>query len=90
MQVLHHNKDGLMCGTDEDEPDQRIDRQLPLAFRRHIELRYRSSNRTPNSGQHRRHAREVETVLGQQAVDLVEALVGSGFRPNSNTRSNAG
>ena len=39
MQVLDHDEDGLVVGAHEHDPDQRVDRQLPLAIRREVERR---------------------------------------------------
>ena len=88
MQVLDHEEDGLMLGAQERDLDQRVDCQLPLAIRRQVERRVAILERHRQQlGQQRHHARKVETVLGQEALDLVEALLDGVVRPELQTRS---
>jgi hypothetical protein len=82
VQVLDHEQDGLMLGAQERDLDQRVDGQLPLAVRRQVERRVAILERNRQElGEQRSHAREVEAVLRQEAVDLVEALLDRVVRP---------
>ena len=82
MQILDYDEEGLIVSAHERDRGQRVNGQLPLAIRRHVERRIAALKRhRQQPGQQGNHRREVETVLGQKAVHLVEALLDGVVRP---------
>ena len=82
MQVLDYDEQGLIVRAHEQDRDQRVNGQLPLAIRRQVERRIAIPERHPQQpGQQRPHRRPVQTVRRQQAVQLVQALPGGVVQP---------